>query len=327
MVAASLAALIVACGGGGGDGSPNLDTAAPEVAWASPAVFVTPGAASKSFALSGCKQSSYIIGIPGSTSVDLFNAKLTIASSGDVSVQAATSTLGPITALWSMTYANAQTVTWSVFGDLIDTGYSMRMDQISSSDRAVINLVSAPWFSVLNANRNTAAGGFSISCASVSDLLVLQVNINPARAAKNLGTAAGVTSFDSRYLGEGNSGAINAGLATWSNASSPDAQRFLRFNLATGDLASSTASTGTFSPVSLALPATELEDGTYGETLTRGRTEFDSQDAKSACIRYDRRTPDSSPDEPSGNAFSFTVTAFGNKFAPAPEFNLGCGLF
>ncbi len=69
------------CGGGGGGAAPD----APSVAWASPAAFVTPGAASTSFALANCSKYDY----DSDSRQDLYNATLNIASNGDMSISAA----------------------------------------------------------------------------------------------------------------------------------------------------------------------------------------------------------------------------------------------
>jgi hypothetical protein len=105
--AASLAALLAACGDGGDSAAPPADL--PPVAWASPAVFVTPGASNKTFALEGCS------GRLGGEDMDsyggnFYNASLNIASNGNVSFSAATTTTGTVSVLWTMAFEDVGNV-------------------------------------------------------------------------------------------------------------------------------------------------------------------------------------------------------------------------
>jgi hypothetical protein len=144
---------------------------------------------------------------------------------------------------------------------------------------------------------------FYISC-DMTGKLALQMNADQARAAQNLGTAAGVTTFD----GLDAVGRIEGGNAFWLNNNSSPEYSNVRFNLSTGALASSTSTTGTYSPISLALPSTSTEYGAYGESLSRNNSFFTYKEAKTICLSYNNQT--------TGKGFDLSATAYGNMFYP-----------
>jgi hypothetical protein len=123
-IAVSLASLLAACGGGGGGSAAAPE--APAVAWGSPAAFVTPGAASKSFALDYCSMNDYA---NGGAQQDLYNATLQIASNGDVIISAATATTGTVSPIITLKFADAQYSNWSVGGTTQEPGYSVSMSE------------------------------------------------------------------------------------------------------------------------------------------------------------------------------------------------------
>lgn len=293
--AAAVVSLLAACGGG--------DDAAPDVAWASPAVFA--GAASKSYALAGCERSIYDDdeGEYIEEDVPLYNAKLVIAANGDVSIQAATTTTGTVTTVWTMAYADAQNASWSASGTTQTPSYYLSMYQSGRNSYKsfyAYSNVEGGYISFDSDDYDTDIET-DVDC-NMTDKLALQINADQARAAKNLGSAAGVTTFDD-YNAEGR---IEGGNAFWYNYSGSPQYNNMRFNLGTGELASSSSTTGTYSPISLALPSTNMEYGIYGESLTRNNSFFDYKDAKSVCLGKEF--------EMSG--FELVVTAYGNKFMP-----------
>ncbi len=304
-LAVSLVSLLAACGGG------DSATPAPEVAWASPAVFVTPGAANKSFALSGCERRTYGQQVPNQT---LYKASLLIASNGDVSILASTTETATATVIFSIAFADAKDSSWSVSGNTQTPTYSLYVNQeVRDFEKSINVYPQGDGGARLNAGEEGRSGGYGINNCTMTDKLALQVNADSSRAAKNLGTAAGVTTYD----GYDADGRIEAGSAFWQsdNESAPDDKyNFMRFNLGTGELASSTSTTGTYSALSLSLPAgtTSYSNGSYGESLSRFESNFDYKDAKSICVSsysYDPVT-----DQESG--FNIYATAYGNKFLP-----------
>ncbi len=144
---------------------------------------------------------------------------------------------------------------------------------------------------------------FSIGC-DMTVRLALQIGPDQVRAAKNLGTAAGVTMFDS-YDAEGR---IGGGNAFWFNSYVSTEYSNLRFNLSTGELSSSASATGTFSPISLALPtsANGSINGVYGESFSRGDSFFNYKEAKTICLGYRNEAFD--------KGFELSATAYGNMF-------------
>jgi hypothetical protein len=296
--AAAVVSLLAACGGG--------DDAAPDVAWASPAVFVTPGASSKVFALQGCSGGYGGEGIEGYEG-NFYNVSLSIASNGDVSLSASTTTTGTVSVLWNMAYADAHNVTWSIDGNTSEPSYGLSMYTSSRSGSASLGVYyESEEDSYLSVNRSSNESGLGISCETISTPLALQVAVNQARAAKNLGTAAGVTTFDDYNVEEGR---IEGGNAFWLNGNGSEQYDYMRFNLGTGELASSSSSTGTYSSISLSLPSTSDTYGVYGEALARNTDGFfDYKDAKTICLGKESET---------SGYFFVSATAFGNKFMPS----------
>jgi hypothetical protein len=300
-VAASLVSLLAACGGGGGGGASD----APSVAWASPAAFVTPGAASKSFALANCSKYDYV----ADSNQTLYKATLLIASNGNMSISAATTTTGTVSEMVSIAFADARGSDWSASGTTQTPSYSISMNQqFRSGSKSISAGDYAGDERYLNASlydsSNTTRVDFYINC-DMTDRLALQMSPDQARAAKNLGTAAGVTTFDG-YDAEGR---IEGGNAFWFNNYASSEYSNLRFNLGTGALASSTSTTGTYSPISLSLPSTNAESGSYGESLNRNSGSFyNYKETKTICLTYNN--------EMLGKGFEMSATAYGNMFYP-----------
>lgn len=302
--------LLAACGGGSDSAAPAA-TPLPEVAWASPAVFVTPGASSKSFALTMCERE--IDNDDEEVEQLLYKASLQIASNGDVSIVASTTETATATTVWSMAFADAQNASWSVSGNTQTPTYSLYMSSNGRSGNKSLNVyrqqISETEFAYYVRTYdydNNADTSIEIEC-SLTGKLELQVNADQARAAKNLGTAAGVTTYDDYSI----DGRIEGGNAFWQQndyESAPqDKYNFMRFNLGTGELSSSNANTGTYAAISLSLPSGTSSYGVYGETVSRNNYTFDYKEAKSICLGFESMQA----------GFGLSVTAFGNKFYPS----------
>ena len=319
--ALSLAGLLAACGGGGNSASPTGSGAAPApelpaVAWASPAVFVTPGAASKSFAMENCTRSGNVYtnttsqNIPSSS---LYTASLVITSSGDISMKAATTVTGAISTLWATAFANMQNAAWSVSGTTQTPSYTINGGTNGRSEYQYFNIYSTQGESNINLNsysgqRDSSTDSYTNTYASIQcnliDPLALQVNVDAARAAKNLGTAAGVDTFDNYDV----PGRIEGGKAFWADSGAMPQFKNLRFDLATGELASNPSTTGTYSSLSLSLPTADTQFGSYGESLQRNSSSFSYKDAKGICL--------SKTDTNAETSFSVNAFAYGNRFYP-----------
>lgn len=305
--AALLAALLSACGGGGAPSSTPL----PEVPWASPAVFVTPGAASKSFALTGCTTGSLEIGMEQPQALDrqnLYNASLQIASNGDVSILASTTQTATATVMLTIAYADASAISWEAFGNTQAPAYGLAIAKFASENAQSGSVIYVAQVTPLGAYglEASASGEDTIECM-LSEPLALQLNADQARAAKNLGTAAGVTTFDGRSA----VGRIEGGNAFWESNTAPspsDQYNFMRFNLTTGELASNSTGTGTFAPISLSLPSVTTTYGGYGESILRGNSYFGEKEAKGICLDY--------YDQQANQGFSIDAYASGNIFSP-----------
>ena len=238
-----------------------------------------------------------------------------IASSGDISMKAATTEMGTISTLWNVGFTNLQNTAWSVSGTAQAPSYNVSgevevgdngqyFNIYSAQDKSNVELESRSFQT--DSSTNTLTETFvNIQCYLI-DPLALQVNVDAARAAKNLGSAAGVDTFDDNAV----SGRIEGGKAFWIDSTAMSQFCNLRFDLATGELASSSSTIGTYSPLSLSLPTGEREFGSYSETLNRNDEFYSFKDAKGVCLNridYNAET-----------SFSVNATAYGNRFYPVP---------
>ena len=167
--ALSLAGLLAACGGGGNSATPTGSAPGaapapelPAVAWASPAVFVSPGASNKSFAMENCTRNTSVnaynngqYSYQGST-VDLYTATLVITSNGDISMSAATTQTGTISTLWNIVFANIQNSAWSVSGTTQTPSYTINGNSDGRSEEQYFSIYSAQDESNVNLNSNTS---------------------------------------------------------------------------------------------------------------------------------------------------------------------------
>jgi hypothetical protein len=224
-------------------------------------VFVTPGATSKSFAMDGCtRDGSLNTGIINTNSTyqpiptsSLYTATLVIASSGDVSMKAATTETGTVSTLWNVGFAKLQNTAWSVSGTSETPSYTLSGDSNERGENRNYAVYSEAgnayvYLNSFSRERDTSTNRYTDTYVNIRcnliDPLALQVNVDAARAAKNLGSAAGVDTFDNYDV----PGRIEGGKAFWSDLSAMPQFSNLRFDLATGQLASSPSSTGTYSP-------------------------------------------------------------------------------
>lgn len=319
-IAVSLASLLAACGGGGGgtssDGAPAPE--APSVAWASPAVFVTPGAASKTFGLDCTRVTNTYIYNQGGSDVrePMYTATLKISANGDMTVSAATSTTGTIAVLQSIALADAGNYSWNVSGTIETPTYRLNVNQpgrdsskslsvYASGDRYVVNGLPSEFMS-----QPTGYVQKYYDC-SMTDPLALQVNADAARAAKNLGAAAGVTTYDDFDA----PGRIEGGYAYWETENQTESSSpydFMRFDLKTGSLASSMSTTDTYSAISLSLPSGINAQGSYGESFQRASSNFEFKDAKTICLSKSSQDPEMAIE----TGYSINAIAYGQKLSP-----------
>jgi hypothetical protein len=303
--ASAALALLAACGGG--------DDPVNSASWASPAAFVPAGSASKSFAASGCSRSA----MQGSS--PLYTVSVVITSAGDMSVVGSTTVTGAPVTLVSIPFASATNANWGVSGTTQTPSY-----YISSTLRGVD--MDTTWINVQISNpvteqismqpgqlyANNASDSSSIFCETVAGVS-LQLSPSAARVAQNLGTAAGVTTYDT---GSGYAGTITSGIMSWENQENSPEYSFFKLNLGSGELSASATATGTFSVVSLSLPTANsmgYPRGGYGESVCRNFDESGAV-AKAVFLYYDTDV----------TAFYTGATAYGNKiFAGAYE---GCGV-
>lgn len=295
---AAVVSFLAACGG---------SDPAPNVGWASPAAFVPAGASSKSFGLQSCTINS------ASYQGDLYSASLVIASNGDVSVLAATTSTAAAVTQWSLPFAQATQSSWQVNGTVEEPYVFASVVQETTNTFRQLSLGSGSGESGMYVYESNSM--FEISCNGINTV-TLQINPDATRAANNLGTAAGVNTFDDVYA----DGSIEGGNAFWDNGygfGSED-RRYIRFNLGSGALASATATSAAYTAISLNLPTNASGDeGSYSETLQRNSSEFQNQDAKTICL--------SSYSNSQEDYYFLGATAYGNKLRPFASGNINIG--
>ncbi len=325
-LAAGLIALLAACGGSespaGAAAGADPAKPLPEVPWGSPAVFVTPGQTSASFALNGCYFDDEAKDIEG----NLYQAKLVITSSGDVSIMGTTSaevSAVPET-LFSMKFAEATLANWGVLGTVEAPTYSLYMMKLGRTpdDGGVQFGVNAQTFAEdipegIFAEDNQQ--GKEIYGCSLESPLALKTLINEARVAKHM--TQGVTAVDDYFLGfdgEALPSSVEGDLIAWSfppiEFIGEIPQTNFRFNSASGVLSTSTGTdtTAPMSTVSFALPSGASEQsGWYRESTCRNMQLYEFKEAKTLFVASGERPED-----------LIIATRYGDKLMPIPIFVL-----
>jgi hypothetical protein len=280
-LAASLVALIAACGGGssstgsgsaGGSGTAQAPDAPPAkpVAWGSPAAFVPQGAQEKSFALNECRLA---IDDEGD---ELYKASMKIAANGDVSIAASKSPDGSPVTVWRISYEQAQGSSWLAGGTLQTPTYTLGVQsQVTETLATLLVLPSGETSSsvlAFNFLDGVERPTQSIQC-ELTEQLTLQMRPDAARVAANLGTSAGVTTGITAGVEEESISVSTQGsLVTWDNLTSSEANRFMQFDLSSGSLAVSPSEAGPFTKLDFSLPAGQAAEGSptalgvYGES-------------------------------------------------------------
>jgi hypothetical protein len=290
-----LAALLVACGGGGGDtASSTAQTIKPAdlkpAEWASPAVFVTPGQTSASFALTQCDYFNY----REDTSATVYQGKLVISSEGDVSVVGALSNeaTATVSTLLTLKFAQASYVSWTAQGTVEAPEYSLlmkKLGRIPREPRSDINLDSGLGVDGSNSNEFYAFDGdrqIDIYDCRLNEAFAPKTLVNPERVAVNLGK--GVAEIDAFFLGQ--TEALPNGLSEefvfWSSVARVGEgipQLNYRFNTSTGVLLRSVGTDSMpMTTESFALPTNADEiTGLYSESVCRNSQFYGFNEAKS----------------------------------------------
>lgn len=282
-----LAALLVACGGGGDTASSTAQIIKP-AEWASPAVFVTPGQTSASFALSRCDYYNW-----REDSFEFVNqGKLMISSEGDISIVGTLSSqaTATVSTLFTMKFAEASYVSWTAQGTAEAPEYSFQIKKIGRippSDRfgqgpdSEIGIVDGISNEIYATDTEKQ---IDISDCRLSEPLVLKTRVNPERVATYLGK--GVAEVDSFFLGE--TDALPNGLSQefvfWSSYGYDEMPQLnYRFNTSTGILLRSEGATSTpMTTESFTLPTNADErTGLYTESVCRYSQFYGFNEAKS----------------------------------------------
>ncbi len=303
-VAVSLISLLAACGGGGGtdaNGKTPL-VAAPEVSWGSPAMFVTPGASSKTLAANGC---TFQVGLGAQEK--MHSVTMVITSAGDVSLVGSTAQGATPTTQLELKFAEMSYSGIDIRGTAQSPIYKLNMIKTKKGDSLELGNSK----SQLLANKSSLDTTFA--CATV-DSPSLQILLDSARVAKNLGKEAGATTYNSNRF----KGRIEGDFAHWLI----EAQQLggnstnYRANLVSGELAiqTSTSGTPTFAAISAQLPTVlpEMAVAFYNEGVCRNNTlAYDSKEAKTLTVQNVRKDNSSPP---------LAITRFGNQLMPHPSY-------
>jgi hypothetical protein len=293
--------LLAACGGGDaaapGGGTPNQPL--PEVPWGSPAVFVTPGQTSASFALSGCY---FEHESEGGESGSLYQTKLVISSEGDVSIAGTLSELSTATAatLLSMKFAEVTLSNWGVSGNTESPTYSLHMMKLGRTPDGGEVELGVNYQDFENGGQDegvflydNAQSKYIYGC-SLDSPLALKTLINEARVAKHM--AQGVAAVDDLFINYYSPespppSGIEGDVIFWSYPAIEEfgelPQQNFRFNSQTGTLLTSIGAdtSATMSTISFALPsATSNNSGTYSESTCRNMQLYDFKEAKTLIV-------------------------------------------
>jgi hypothetical protein len=318
--------LLAACGGSdspspAADGSTPLPLQSIKPAdWGSPAVFVTPGQSSASFALTGCDLASQNFEGP------LNKAKLVISSSGDVSIMGTTSTAADATPqpVIEFKFSDMTLANWAVQGTVEDPTYSIHMRkrgaERNGQDDGSRFRVNDPFFEGgegFGSGQVVAhdyAKPLYINLCQLVDPLALKTLVNEARVATHMAQGAKqVDTFFSQFEQEPLPNGVDGDVIYWAFPAFEFFESLpqfnYRFNSATGVLLSSegTDTTAPMTTVSFALPSsTNTESGGYyGESVCRNTQFYEFKEAKTLAILKE--------DSPIGALFA---TRYGEKLMP-----------
>jgi hypothetical protein len=279
------AAFLVACGGN------DTSSSVTEAAFASPAMIVPPGAASKSIPLTACNNG-------------LLTATLVVNSSGDMILSGATNTIGPITELNRINYATASYQNVSAGNS--SSGPSTYIRQENADGSIETNVYSTGNY--FNSFKNTAPSHtYNCSLANGSASFALTTLPSSARLASQM--LSGITGITTTNVV---SGSFTGGVAYWDNfysgyeldmgARAPDdaSIRYFSLNMSTGAFGTSPTPNVAGTSAVISIPTTPTSTSAYfSESINNG--------TKSLYLNVDK-----------GNAGNLTldITRIGNLLQP-----------
>jgi hypothetical protein len=264
---AAAVAILAACGGSDDPvaTAAQMDSAAHTAPFASPAMFLGPGQASKAFPLTGCGQ-----GVQSAT--------FTIFSNGDMALTGALSGTTTISQIKRINYADATGASVSAGnsgGVFADVSLSQVSDYLSA--------YSSGFFS-----SNSSAG--TINCNFTGSALSLAVLPSAARLSSEM--LSGITSIDTSRLS--GTGTFAAPLAYWDNygtSSSYAGVRYFSLNMTTG--AFTTSPSPSIPRVSettypLTVPANTSTNAYFSERISSGVKSFFFNSNALPCVSFQR---------------------------------------
>lgn len=276
------AAFLVACGGN------DTTSSVTEAAFASPAMIVPPGAASKSIPLTACNNG-------------LLTATLVVNSSGDMILSGATNTTGPITELNRIDYATASYQ--NVAASNSPSGPTTYIYQVNAGGYMETNVYNNG--SYFNSFKSTAPSHtYNCSLANGSASYALTTLPSSARLASQM--LSGITGITTTNVV---SGSFTGGVAYWDNfpsgysqnpAQDDESIRYYSLNMSTGAFGTSPTPNVAGTSAVISIPATPTSTSAYfSESINNG--------TKSLYLNVDK-----------GNAGNLTldITRIGNLLQP-----------
>ncbi len=282
---ASAAALLVACGGSD-TAAPAAD--APQVPWASPAMIVPPGSASKTIPLIDCND-------------DLRTATLVVNASGDMILSGAPMGTTTISELNRINYATASYQSVSASNN--SSGPSVYIYQENADGFIETNSNSTG--SYFNSSKSTALShSYNCSLANGSASFALTTLPSSARFAGVM--LSGITGITTTNVV---SGSFTGGVAYWDNwragrtdnpATTAESIRYFSLNMSTGAFGTSPTPNTVGTNYVVTFPTTPTSTYAYfNETNVNGTKSFSAY-----------------ADNPTTGGVSICVSRVGNLFKP-----------
>jgi hypothetical protein len=260
-VAASVVSLLAACGGGGGTAPSAGMSSEPEVfiPFASPAMFVPPGAASKSVPLTACNEG-------------LQTATLVINSSGDMILSGAPSGTTTISEIHRINYATAKSQ--NVYAANSPFGLTLSIYQEDATEHlsASINPSSSDF-------RSSKLPSYRCSMANGTSSFALTTLPSSARLASLM--LSGITGITTTEV---ISGSFTGGVAFWDNwystyeanpSTTDESIRHFSLNMSTGAFGASPTPNVSGTAYVITLPTTPTStEATFSESMGNGEKSF-----------------------------------------------------
>ena len=295
---ACAAAFLAACGGGGG-GSPaaggsggSQPPVRVESPFASAAMYVPTGDASKSFALSGCSRDS--------DSAPVTSATLVIQANGDMVFSGAIGT-GTVAELARINFA--ETNSRDVYGDVNNSNPGTEVDYYTADGR---DMGIDSYGTTGGFYSSSTTEDYDCSAGPTTATLTLQQPLSQARVVSNIVTGStGTVALSPNGVSVGEYTQTGS-IVSWDSGRTGTFARFISFNLDTAQFGQGNSlDASTHTPVAFALPSPGSSIyGYYEEYLNSSGDKTIYFEYDNLSVRY-RRYADPSANSGNGRQFRF----------------------